>query len=156
MESHLSKVKGLSLLALSLTGLIACGAGGDSGRLSMSLTDKPTDDYQAVYVTIKEVAIHAAGDPEGTYDRPRSEPDLQPHGPRQRREEQLGIVSLDPGSYTQLRLIIGTEADNGTNILGDPHSCRQSCHRSGRQLRHHEDPERHPDRDQARPGIRDQ
>jgi hypothetical protein len=71
MESHLSKVKGLSLLALLLTGLIACGVGGDTGRLSMSLTDKPTDDYQAVYVTINEVAIHAAGVRRHLDDRPR-------------------------------------------------------------------------------------
>jgi len=122
MESHLSKVKGLSLLALLLTGLIACGVGGDTGRLSMSLTDRPTDDYQAVYVTIKDVAVHAAGDPEGTWTTVL---DLNKtynlmvlaNGVR----EQLGIVSLDPGDYTQLRLIIGTESDGGTNILDDVH-----------------------------------
>jgi len=122
MKSFLSKAKGFSLLAVLLTGFIACGVGGDTGRLSMSLTDKPTDDYQAVYVTIKDVAIHAAGDPEGAWTTVL---DLNKtynlmalaNGVR----EQLGIVSLDPGNYTQLRLIIGTESDGGTNILDDVH-----------------------------------
>lgn len=111
MNSYVSKMKDFALLAVLLTGFIACGVGGDTGRLSMSLTDKPTNEYTAVYITIKEIAIHAAGDAEGSWTKVL---DVNKtfnlmalaNGVR----EQLGIVSLDPGHYTQMRLIIGPDA----------------------------------------------
>ena len=122
MRSFFSKTKGFPLLALLLVGLFACSSGGDTGRLSMSLTDKPSDDYEAVYVTIKEIAVHAAGEAEGIWTTVL-EPNMTinllalANGVR----EQLGIVSLDAGHYTQMRLIIGTQQDNGVNIQGNPH-----------------------------------
>src|SRR5512140_778494 len=122
MKLRISYVKGLTLLAVLLVGLYACSSGGDTGRLSLSLTDKPSDAYNAVYVTIQEIAIHAAGEAEGAWKtilEPNKTMDLLAlaNGVR----EQLGIVSLDPGQYTQLRLIIGTQPDNGLNIQGNPH-----------------------------------
>jgi len=109
MRSHVSKMRNFPLLAVLAAGLIACTAGGDTGRLSLSLTDKPSDEYNAVYVTIQEIAIHAAGDPEGSWTKVldvNKTFDLLTlaNGVR----EQLGIVSLDPGHYTQMRLLIGT------------------------------------------------
>ncbi len=122
MKSRISNGKCLSLLAVLLVGLYACSSGGDTGRLSMSLIDKPSDDYDAVYVTIKEIAVHAAGQTESTWKtvlEPNKTIDLLAlaNGVR----EQLGIVSLDAGRYTQLRLIIGTQQDNGLNIQGHSH-----------------------------------
>lgn len=122
MNSCVSKIRSLSLLAFLLSGFIACGVGGDAGRLSLGLTDKPTDDYQAVYVTIKEVAVHAADDPEDSWTTvasPNKTYNLMAlaNGVR----AKLGIASLDAGHYTQLRLIIGEDSDGGVNILGNVH-----------------------------------
>lgn len=122
MKSFVSITRSLSLLAVLLIGFIACGVGGDTGRLSLSLTDKPTDEYQAVYVTIKEIAVHAATDPADSWTivaEPNRTFNLMAlaNGVR----EQLGLVSLTAGHYTQLRLIIGDLADGSINILNQPH-----------------------------------
>ncbi|MCX6568253.1 MAG: DUF4382 domain-containing protein, partial [Candidatus Aminicenantes bacterium] len=83
---------------------------------------KPTDEYQAVYVTIKQIAVHAATDPDDSWTivaEPNRTFNLMAlaNGVR----EQLGLVSLNAGHYTQLRLIIGDLADGGVNILNRPH-----------------------------------
>jgi len=97
------------LLAVLLIGFYGCGVGGDTGRLSLSLTDKPTHDYKAVYITIQEIFVHAAGDADGTWtkalDVNRTFNLLSlTNGVR----KELGIVTLNPGHYTQMRLIIGS------------------------------------------------
>jgi hypothetical protein len=110
MTSLISRTKTLSLLAILLTGFIACGVGGDNtGRLSLSLTDKPTHDYTEVWVTIKDIYVHPAGDPEGAWtkilDVNRTVNLLTlANGVRL----ELGMVDLAPGHYTQMRLMIGT------------------------------------------------
>ena len=109
--------KFLTLMLCLLTGIVltACGGGGSSdsgsgggtGTLSTSLTDNPTDDYQAVFVTIDHVEAHAEGD-EGAWINVT--PDMTPTtynlmdlvGIR----ESLGLVDLPTGHYTQIRLII--------------------------------------------------
>jgi len=118
----------LFLFALMMT---ACGGGGGSSSLSgetgtlyLSLTDATTDEYKAVYVTIKEVWVHMGGNekkdsnwevvasPDETYDLL----DLV-NGVR----EELGISDLPAGHYTQMRLIIGDIPDNGFNFMGEKH-----------------------------------
>lgn len=112
MKSFVSHVKSFALAGVLLAGLVSCNVSSDnSGRLILSLTDKPTHDFEAVYITIESIAVHAAGDPEGTW-----ETILNVHqtfnlmalanGVR----EQLGIVNLDPGHYTQMRIMIGEVA----------------------------------------------
>jgi hypothetical protein len=116
-----SKAKILPLLA-GLALITAACSSGDTGRLSMSLTDKPSDDYDAVYVTIKEIDVHPATEPDGVWttalglNKTINLLELA-NGVR----ENLGIVTLATGDYTQMRLIIGDTADSGTNILGQPH-----------------------------------
>jgi hypothetical protein len=115
-------MKSLSLLAVLLAGFIACGVGGDTGQLSLSLTDAATDQYDAVYITIREIAVHAADDPEDSWTivaEPNRTFNLMAlaNGVR----EQLGLVSLAAGHYTQMRLIIGEQPDSGANILSQPH-----------------------------------
>ncbi len=118
----------LILVVLTFT---ACGGGGGgsgssgNGTLSLSLQDASSDDYQAVYVTIKEVQVHLGGDenvdsnwkvvanPNTTYNLL----DLA-NGVR----EKLGLAELEPGDYTQMRLIIENQnPDSSLNIFSEPH-----------------------------------
>jgi hypothetical protein len=111
MKSFRSRLKCFSFLAVLLIGLIGCStSGGDNtGRLSLSLTDKSAPEYQQVWVTITDVYAHKDDDPEGswtkilTVDRTINLLTLA-GGIR----EELGMVDLAPGHYTQMRLMIGT------------------------------------------------
>jgi hypothetical protein len=112
MKSFVSYVTGFALVAFLVAGLTSCDIGGNnSGRLSLSLTDKPTHDFEAVYITIESIAVHAADDAEGSWNTI-----LNVHKTFNLMElangvrEQLGIVNLDPGHYTQMRIMIGETA----------------------------------------------
>lgn len=108
----------LFLCFLFFLTLLACG-GGDgggsslgTGTLSVSLIDSTLERCKAVYVTIDKVLVHASGgwreletrNPHKTHDLL----ELQ-NGVR----EELGIVELTEGYYTQMRLIIGDTPDGG-------------------------------------------
>ena len=102
--------KGVLALAALAVAFYGCNIGGDNtGRLSLSLTDKPTHDYKEVWVTIQDIYVHAEGDAEGIWtkildvDRTVNLLTLA-NGVRL----ELGVVDLDPGHYTQMRLMIGT------------------------------------------------
>jgi hypothetical protein len=120
------------ILFLFILMITACDGGsggssslsGETGTLYLSLTDATTDEYQAVYVTIKEVWVHMGGNekkdsnwevvasPDETYNLL----DLV-NGVR----EELGISDLPAAHYTQMRLIIGDKPDNGFNFMGEKH-----------------------------------
>ena len=102
--------KGLALLAVVVIGLYGCSAGGDNtGRLSMSLTDKPTHDYKEVWVTIQDVAVHMEGDPEGSWTKVLDvNKTLNLLTLANGIRYELGMVDLAPGHYTQMRLMVGT------------------------------------------------
>jgi len=126
MKSLVLKTKVFALAAVLLAGWTACNVGGSgsgTGQLSLSLTDKPSDDYKAVYVTIKNIAVHKADDPEDSWtvvaevNRTINLLELA-NGVR----EQMALVDLPSGHYTQMRLMIGDAWDSGNNILGQAHS----------------------------------
>jgi hypothetical protein len=118
----------LSAMAIFLlVALIGCGSGtsgsssGGTGTLNLTLSDA-TGDYEAVYVTIDEVAVHYANDEEGEWrivaypEETYNLLDLV-NG----NFVQLGITELQAGQYTQVRLILGDTPDNGLNIQNQPH-----------------------------------
>ncbi|MCK4790621.1 MAG: DUF4382 domain-containing protein [Desulfobacteraceae bacterium] len=86
----------------------------------MSLTDATINGVQAVYVTIKEVSVHknegggweVIAEPNRTYNLLELV-----NGVR----EKLGIAVLETGHYTQLRMKVREQSDDGINILSESH-----------------------------------
>jgi hypothetical protein len=115
-------VRSLFVTPLAALLLWGCGSGGGSGTLSVGLTDASTDQYQAVYVTIKAVEVHMSGDAEDgweTVGTPNKTYDLLQlvNGVR----ETLGIADLKAGHYTQMRLVLGDTPDSSISILSLAH-----------------------------------
>jgi hypothetical protein len=130
---HLKTFALLSLLSV----FIGCGGGGggdsssggsgSTGTLSLSLQDASSENYRAVYVTIDRVEVHLGGD-EGRNESWRNV--LSPNKAGKTYNllelvngvrEELGVVDLEQGPYTQMRLIIGREPDGGINVLSRSH-----------------------------------
>ena len=94
----------------------------ETGSLSIGLTDAASDDYNAIYVTIKEVQVHTGDDEGGAWHVVAS-----PNRTYNLLElvngviDQLGIATIETGQYTQVRLIVGTDADAEQNILDENH-----------------------------------
>jgi hypothetical protein len=138
----------LAMLSVFALMLWSCGGGGGSGsasvqsnngKLTISFTDKASDSYQAVYVTIDEVQVHP-GDVDGDGEQDQ-EGDMDGDGigdsnwisflvPRKTYNllelvngvmEELGTADLDSGLYTQIRLLLGDDPDAGRNILNNNH-----------------------------------
>ena len=131
-----NKFFALMLSIFCILGLISCGGGGGSsdvgivgtGTASVSLVDSASEEYTAVYVTINDIQFHLGGNE----NSPNSWRSIQEsieypvtvnllelvNGVRL----DLGIVELPAGHHTQLRLVIGDEAEQGTiNILSQAH-----------------------------------
>ena len=116
---------------------IGCGSGGGGsssggggvGTLSLSLSDASTDRYKAVYVTITDIQVHQPGgnenNPNSWYsvDMPASPMTVNLLDLVNGVREDLGLVDLEAGAYTQMRLIIGQtpERNGAINILSQAH-----------------------------------
>ena len=110
----------LFLFMTIFNGCSGTSSSGDTGALSLSLTDSSSDQYDAVYVTIDEIKVHSKGEDNWiTVEAPKTTYNLLNlvNG----RMETLGEVELDPGVYTQMRLYLGDTHDNNINLIGDPH-----------------------------------
>jgi len=100
--------------------LAACGSSGDGGSsapgsVSVSMTDAPACGFDQVNVTVSKVRIHqsssaddkAAGWTDITLDPPRKINLLDFNDPTKPiHVEPLGLAPLEPGHYTQLRLVL--------------------------------------------------
>lgn len=106
--------------AALLTGLAACGGGGDStgsGTLRLALTDAPSCGYDSVHVTVSKVRVHQSS---GASDADAGWSEIVLN-PAQRVDllsltngvlMELGQIPLPTGKYTQMRLVL---ADNSAS-----------------------------------------
>lgn len=104
MRTHVSWACGIAFLLAA--GLAACDGGvglGRNARLTVALTDAPSDYFASATVDIGEIEIVPAGDGPpimltddgGTHDLLDLEGDVT---------ADLATLDIDPGSYVQLRL----------------------------------------------------
>lgn len=109
----------LAAASLALLQIMGCGGGSDApptGTLRLSITDKMSDDYKNVVISIREVRIVPAGK-ENAQDNDPGLPVVASFAtPRvidvmqlQFVQQALGDVVLPAGNYHQIRLIL---ADN--------------------------------------------
>lgn len=102
--------------------LVGCGGGGGGGEgtgtLSLSMADATLPGFQAIYVTVDEVQVSGGGG-WTTVANPDKTVNLLEliNGVR----SELGIAELPAGHYTQMRLLLGSQPDNGLNLLSQPH-----------------------------------
>jgi hypothetical protein len=128
----MNNLRRFEILSLFITTvfLFACGGGGSGssdgvGTLAVSLTDSSCSTYKAIYVTIDEVQVNKNdGSSNGnsgweTVATPMKTYNL--YSLVNGVTEVLGEQDLTEGTYKQIRLIIGKEAESEDNINGDPH-----------------------------------
>jgi|PlaIllAssembly_1097288.scaffolds.fasta_scaffold114953_2 hypothetical protein len=141
MKFNIRSLAAFSMICF-LTLFVGCGSGGGgdsstggsggTGTLALSLTDAPSADLAAIYVTIERVEVHLGGyenNPNNWQEIPPLESGVSPFVKKTYNLleltngvlEQLGLTELRAGFYTQMRLFIGTEPDEGVNRFGDPH-----------------------------------
>lgn len=99
------------------------GSSFESGDLKVSLTDAPSPDYEAVYVSVNRVEVKASADDNDNgwqvidiVNKTINLLDLTGG-----ILETLGSKNLAAGDYSQLRLHLATAPDDNENILGNYH-----------------------------------
>jgi Domain of unknown function (DUF4382) len=119
-SQNVAVVAGLLLLAcLAVAQLSGCGGGGGSGGISaagtlqVGLTDRQSDAFQQVVVTIREVRVVPAGRENAADNDPALPVVVTFATPRtvdvltlRFQQEILGAITLPAGTYNQVRLIL--------------------------------------------------
>ena len=133
-------MRSLKLLSIffSILTLISCSDGGggtaSTGTVSLGLTDNSTEEFKAVYITVKNVEVHLGGNENSSSNWLTVDLPIDPDTglPKERLtvnllelvngvREDLGIATLETGHYTQIRLIIDNVPDDTINILSQDH-----------------------------------
>lgn len=140
MKSQKSLLLLFALTLISFIGFTACNSGGSStGQLNVSMTDAPAD-YEEVNVNIESVSVRYGedGDNDSNGDGDDSDGDTDSEEEwitimdepmtvnllnlRNGNEITLGNKTLETGTYTQIRFILG---DNNTIIVdGQTHDLK--------------------------------
>jgi hypothetical protein len=128
MNAQFSKFGLLATTAIAAATLVACGGGGDSGAapapastmgtLAVSMTDAPACGFDAVNVTVNKVRVHQSGTASDT-DSGWTDITLNPAKKINLLNltygvlESLGQTTLAAGHYSQLRLVLDSNAGTG-------------------------------------------
>lgn len=135
MRQQLTRIGLLAGSALAAASLVACGGGGSSGStsptptptatlgtLTVALTDAPACGFDAVNVTVSKVRVNksaTAGDTDASWVdvtlNPARKIDLLKltNGVL----DQLGTTSLEAGHYSQVRLVLDSNANGSANTV---------------------------------------
>jgi hypothetical protein len=119
----------VAVTAMATVGAFACGSSSTSPSnaprmLNVMITDSPFSDAKALLVTFSEVNVHRADEDEGWKNLPFADSassrtcDLKK---LESDEDILGTGALQPGRYTQVRLVVSSATiyfDNPST--GDP------------------------------------
>lgn len=112
------------------------GAGASTGTLKLAITDKPSDAYQNLVISIKEIRVVPAGH-ENAADNDPALPVLARFNPQEKVidimtlqfvQQALGEIVLPAGTYRQIRLVLypnpnGNQAPvNYLTLKSDPNT----------------------------------
>jgi len=98
----------MAVLGLAIiVGLAGCGSGSSSTQAAVYLTDASNGTYSSVVVTIEGIQIHE--ETRGWVSLPGSFPMTVDLLSLQYQQRLLGTVVLEPGTYTQTRMILSAE-----------------------------------------------
>jgi hypothetical protein len=134
--NHMKQITKLGLLAgtaIAAASLVACGGGGSSGSttpapvstlgtLSVAMTDAPACGFDAVNVTVNKVRVNKSATASDT-DAGWTDITLSPARKINLLNltngvlDTLGQTSLEAGHYTQIRLVLDSNANGSANTV---------------------------------------
>jgi hypothetical protein len=133
--NNMKQITKLGLLAgsaIAAASLVACGGGGGSGStptptatqgtLAVSMTDAPACGFDAVNVTVSKVRVNKSSTASDT-DAGWTDITLSPAKKINLLDltngalSALGQTSLDAGHYTQIRLVLDSNANGNANTV---------------------------------------
>lgn len=115
------------LAALVFLALAGCSSSSDSsdanfGDLTVQLTDAPSPDYKAVYISVNQVEVNRSATDENGWqvvDIVNETINLLDYTGGLLKS--LGTREMPAGVYNQVRLVLASAPDEQTNILGSLH-----------------------------------
>jgi hypothetical protein len=132
MKPYLTRLSLLAGGAIAAAALVACGGGGGgssstptstAGTLSVSLTDAPACGFSAVNVTVLKVRVNKSATASDT-DSGWTDIAMPTGGTKinlldwnNGAAKQLGSTTLDPGHYSQIRLVLDPNNSGTANTV---------------------------------------